>query len=112
MSDDLNENFRVQTATVWIGTGADSAGEVSFAAPRQITVRWEQKSKAILNAEGEEVVSTSRVYVGEDLTTDDFLLLGTNTDADPTDIFGAYKIKMFHKVATPTGKKFVRKAFL
>ena len=112
MSDDLNENFRKQTATVWVASGVDSAGDPAFATPRQITVRWEEKTQVFLGAAGEEDISKARVYVGEDLTTDDYLLLGTSAVADPTTITTAYKIKGWHKVATPTAKKFIRKAFL
>lgn len=112
MSDDLNENFRKQTATVWDASGVDSAGDPSFATPRQITVRWEEKAQSFFNAQGEEDIAKARVYVGEDLTLEDYLFLGTSAEADPTSLVGAYQIKGWHKVATPTAKKFVRKVFL
>jgi len=112
MADDFNIRFAKQTATVWVDNGTDSAGDPTFATPRQISVRWEEKLSVILNSDGEQETSVARVYVSEDLKLGDYLFLGTSAASDPIPTIGAYKIKAYGKVPSLTGKKFIRRAFL
>lgn len=75
-----------QDATYW-GPGSPSGfGTVGWAAPVLIKCRWEDKNELFIGPEGQELRSTSVVYVDRELTERGYLALGDHTaDATPTD---------------------------
>lgn len=112
--DDFQARFRKQTATVWKQNGVDSGGDPEFtaASPFTITVRWEERNDNLIGTDGESFMSQAVVYPGIDLVPGDYLYLGTNTTADPTTVTGAFEVKKFEKIPSPSAKKFIRKATL
>ncbi len=93
----LDRHLR-QDATYWKSTGADSSGDPSFAAPKAVKVRWEDRTAVFTNAAGEAAQAASVVFVKEDMSTKDFLFLGTSTTADPTAVAGSREIQGFSKI--------------
>jgi len=101
-----------QLTTFWSATGVDASGDPSFAAPKAITTRWEEKQAVFTNAAGEEASAGAVIFVKEDMKAGDFLFLGTSTTADPTGIADAREIQGWSKIAQLSGAGFERRAFL
>ncbi len=107
----LTRNLR-QTATLWVFNGVDNAGDPSFATPVQVTVRWEDRTIEFIDPRGEKTVSKSVVYLSQDVTSGDFMVLGTDSTSDPTGVVGAFEVRDFRKTPAIDGTNFERRALL
>ena len=107
----ITKNLK-QTATYWGTPAKNGYGGHTFATPTTIDCRWEERTEVFLDEQGKEQKSTAVVYVGEDLDVDGWLYLGTSTESDPSDVDGAYPIKVFRKVPNIKGTKFEGRAIL
>lgn len=103
---------RTQTATYWATPVADGYGGHTFTAPASITVRWEERTERFVNPQGEPEYSKAVVILGQDVTVGGFLYLGTSTEAHPSDVSGAYRIRAFEKVPNVNGTAYQRTAYL
>lgn len=101
-----------QDITYWPTTGYGGFGSNTFGSPVTIKGRWEEKSELIRDKTGSEVVSTTRVYLNQDIAMDGFLFLGTSVAADPTGLAGAYEIRQLSKIPDLRNLQSVRVAFL
>lgn len=101
-----------QRATFWSATGVDSSGDPSFAAPKVIKTRWEERQTVFTNAAGEEASAGAVIFVKEDMKAGDFLLLGVSAVADPTTVDDAREIQGWSKIPQLAGAMFERSAFL
>ncbi len=99
-------------ATLWTVSGVDNSGDPTFAAPRTIKVRWEEKNASFTNAAGEEGLANAVVYLKEDVSFGDFLFDGVSVVADPTAVVGSREIQGFTKKKQLKGSFFERVAFL
>lgn len=107
----LTQNLR-QTATLWSKSGKDASGDPTFAAPKSIKIRWEDRNAVFTNLAGEEGAARSVIFLAEDVKAGDFLFLGTSAVADPTTVVGAEEVKGFSKIPELVGPGFQRMAFL
>lgn len=98
--------------TFWSVTGVTVDGDPTFAAPKAITTRWEEKQAVFTNAAGEEASAGAVVFVKEDMKAGDFLFLGTSAVADPTTVVAAREIQGWSKIKQLTGSDYERRAFL
>ena len=103
---------RKQLTTFWDATGVSTSGDPSFAAPKAITTRWEEKQAVFTNAAGEEASAGAVIFVKEDMKAGDFLFLGVSTEADPTDVAASREIQGWSKIPQLIGSGFERRAFL
>ncbi len=103
---------RKQLTTFWSATGADASADPTFAAPKAILTRWEERQAVFTNAAGEEASAGAVIFVNEDMKAGDFLLLGTSAVADPTTLAAAREIQGWSKIMQLTGSGFERRAFL
>ncbi len=101
-----------QRATFWESTGVDNSGDPSFATPRTIKVRWEERQTVFTNAAGEEASAGAVIFVKEDMKAGDFLFLGVSATADPTTVTAAREIQGWSKIPQLAGAAFERVAFL
>ena len=101
-----------QLTTFWSVTGADASGDPTFAAPKALTTRREEKQAVFTNAAGEEASAGAVVFVREDMKAGDFLLLGTSSEVDPTALTDSREIQGWSKLPELTGSGFERRAFL
>jgi len=115
----LIEKICVQTAVYWGTPTQDGYGGLTFADPVEILVRWEDTTKIIFAANGEEYACIAEISVKIDLDINGYLYLGELSDIDAADqpypktIEGAYRIRRVDK--TPVIKKtdeFVREVYL
>lgn len=96
----LLRNLR-EAFTLWRYDGVtDSKGRKVYASPVAIRGRWENRIERYLDANGEEVVSRSTVFVDRDAPAGSRLLRGSSAEADPEPIEGTFVVKAF--LATPT----------
>ncbi len=107
----LDRNLK-QTATLWVFDGVDNTGDPSFASPTQVTVRWEDRTIEFIDSRGEKTVSKSVVYLSQDVTSGDFMKLGTDATEDPTGVVGAFEVRDFRKVPAINGTDMERRALL
>ncbi len=107
----LTRNLR-QTATLWVFNGVDNFGDPSFATPTQVVVRWEDRTVEFIDSRGEKTVSKSVVYLSQDVTSGDFMVLGSNATSDPTGVVGAFEVRDFRKTPAMNGVDMERRALL
>lgn len=82
------DKFRKQTAVVWkqdASSGyADEYGKHAFNAGAEITVRWDDEQREVIDGEGATIVSRAIVMVddADGVKPGDYLFLGVLTDLD------------------------------
>lgn len=117
--EDFVKDVCVQTAVYWGNPTPDGYGKMTYDAPVEIACRWDNVSKLITAANGDQIVCSAIILVTQDVDNQGMLYLGTLDDldsaqeADPSTVEGAYEIKRFDK--TPMifeTDEFVRKAYL
>lgn len=102
-----------QLATYWGSPTIDGYGTRSFASPRTVYTRWEDRTDLVIVFEGERIPSKARVFVLEDVEVGGYLALGDQTaTADPTTLAAAQLVKVFDKTPSIDGTEFTRKVML
>src|SRR5690349_19064390 len=86
-----------QTLTWWRVTGVDGYNKPTFAAPVQLSCRWEDRVEKIQNDQGQDYVARSRIFLGSDVSTGDYLFLGTSGASDPRAVALARRVAAFRK---------------
>lgn len=88
-----------QTITYWVPSGTlDRYGKPALNAPTQLTGRWEEGSKVVVNKKGEDVVSKARVFfMDQNIDSDGWLYLGTTSEVNPNTV-GALEVLAVTKV--------------
>jgi len=67
----------VQTAVYWGNPQPDGIGGYTYDDAEEISCRWEDKEKVIINDQGEAIITNAEVLVTEDLDFGGILYLGT-----------------------------------
>ena len=110
-----------QTAVYWESEGDDGYGNISYTSdsPMEIDCRWEDSTRVVVDAYGEEIIARAEIYVLQDLKEGGVLYLGNLDDLDSTEISdprklnSAYEIRRFDKIPMlGSTTKFLRKAYL
>ena len=123
--DKFIRKFCVQTAVYWGSPTPGGYGNVNFADPVDIKVRWDGVEQVITDArtgagKGKEITSTVQVLLFVDVDVEGYLYLGSVDDFDstvitsnPKTIDGAFEIKKFQKAPfVKSTTDFSRLAFL
>lgn len=86
-------------ATFWTVTGDDGFGGLTFGAPVQVSVRWEDIQEDFLNPQGEIQLSKAVVYCprGTAVKVKDYVLQGTSVETDPTTVQDAELVRQVLK---------------
>lgn len=105
-----------QKCVYWEPDGFGPDGQPTFKPPIEIKCRWEDVHEVFADAQGNDIVSNSLVYVGIDLKTQGVMWLGKLVDLDsqtvPFNNEGAYSIRKFEKIPKLNAKEFLRTAVL
>ena len=110
--------YHKQTCVYWGSPTNDGWGGRTYGDPVELSCRWEDKQEKFVNAQGEEHISRSIVYLGQDVVVNGYLYLGTLTDlssaqeGDPEAVTGAYLIQAFGKIPNIKGTDYERTAWL
>jgi len=115
----LITRMRKQDAVYWPKTDPDKFGKPGVGVAVAVKVRWEDKHEKFMNAEGDEQISNSVVYVpevsaGVEMEQGDYLWLGVigSAPADPVADNAAHEIQKFEKLPDLKAKEFLRTAML
>lgn len=131
----------VQTAVYWANPVADGYGGTTYDYPIEISCRWEDSTRKVMDANGDEIVSRAQILLTRDvdeggvlflgdlddlvtallleigdfllLETGDYILRESSEEVNPKLMADAYEIVRFDKI--PMIKKtdeFVRTAYL
>jgi len=76
------QNRLVHDAVYWEPTGADKRGRMIFGAPTQIKCRWQDAMVLFSGSNGEQMLSTAKVFPDRELKLDGYLMRGTLADVD------------------------------
>lgn len=87
-----------QIATYWGEPVSDGYGGETFAAPRSLLVRWEERSVEFSDQSGETHISKAVVFVEEPLDIGGYLYLGESAEAIPGNIKDAHDIRQFSTI--------------
>ena len=101
-------------AVYWPPGTVDAYGRPSMGTAVQLDVRWEDKHEQFLDANGEDQISNSVVYVSADVALGGYLWLGelASKPADPKLDKDAYEIRKFEKLPNFKATEFLRTAML
>lgn len=90
------ESVCVQTAVYWAPAGNNGFGK-TFAAPVEISCRWDDVSEQVIDQQGQETMSKAKLLLTGDVIEGGFMYLGTLDDLDsspqdPREFPSAYPI--------------------
>lgn len=118
MTDFLNRALN-QTLVYWDFSARDGFGGATFVAPVEISGRWEKKQQMFTTSNGNRLVSSSVIFVGQDVNENDWLFLGSLADiassideTNPKNVSEAHQVRAFTKKPTLRADKFQRIVFL
>lgn len=105
-------NYR-QIATYWGTPSQGGFGDVSFAAPKLIKCRWEDRTELFTDMTGVERTSRAIVWTFERLDDGGYLCHGDFVSVeDPTNLNAALEIKRSDEIPDLRGLNYERKAYL
>lgn len=90
-----------EDCTVWIPTGRDGFNQLTFEAPRQILVRFQDHIERQLDDNGTEFISRAIVYATELLPKETFIYRGSSSEVDPKDQIDAYQLRVSQRSQNP-----------
>lgn len=109
----------VQRAVYWGAPEADGFGGYSFSEPKEVSVRWDDKTERVTDSNGNEIVSRAEIMVTEDVDEGGCLYLGEldslseGEKANPQSVEGAFLIKRVDRSPLyRSTNKFVRTVYL
>jgi len=100
--------------THWVAT-PNGFGGYTFALPNTLDGRWEEKNILFKSDEGREEISEAIAYLSGDVLTEDYLMLGDTSEADPLNLTGnkrAFRVQRFDKTPDLRVLSYERKAYL
>lgn len=106
-----------QYCVYWEPFSVDGYGTIIWDDPVELSCRWESANELFVDSSGEELRSTAKVYLEDDVVVGGYLYLGelnsafTSSD-DPALTKTSYRIKRFDKIPDLSGTEFLRRAWL
>lgn len=88
-----------QDITYWAPANApvtNDFGHADMSPPILIKGRWEAKAQQIRRPDGEEVVSTTQVFVDRDVSISGYVALGDHTAGNPPPTEAAQEIQAYN----------------
>jgi|APSaa5957512535_1039671.scaffolds.fasta_scaffold05366_9 hypothetical protein len=118
MTNYINRHHN-QSLVLWSESGRTAGGKSTFATPADISGRWEDRAVNFTDNTGKESVSSSVVFLDQDVKAGDWLYLGTVAsiasaidETNPNKVTGAHEVSGFNKIPDIKGTKFIRMALL
>ena len=104
-----------QKAIWWASDDHDEFGKPSYATPVEIDCRWEDEREEFINANGDQIISNSKLIVDRDMNEKDRLKLGeldSTVDNDPYVETGTWEVLRFAAHPDTKGVKYTREVWL
>lgn len=105
----LSQRNRNQISTRWTPDTLDIYGNATWISS-SLKVRWEDKKEKTVDIEGNDIISNSIVYLGEDILIGDYLYLGSSASVSPPE--GSFRVRNFSKTPNLASTDYIRKAIL
>ena len=92
-----------QTAVYWAPLTPDGLGGWTYDEPVDVDCRWEGESELEITADGQQLMTKAKVFVGQDVEENGWLWLGAVDDldssgVDPLTVAGAGRIIKFQAI--------------
>jgi hypothetical protein len=101
-----------QTCVYWAPKAANRYGEPQYAAPVEVSCRWDDIQEVFVDATGNERVSRAKVMVDRDVALNGVLWLGLiaalTDEANPMKNTGFLKVMVFQKIPNRRATEFLR----
>lgn len=104
------DNYLTDTVTYWAQGGLDNFGRPGSWTRSTLEGRWEESQSIVKDANGEQVISSSKVWLKQDVSEGDYLFQGADASASPPS--GARRVITFRKTPTIGNDGYERIAFL
>lgn len=105
-------NYR-QIATYWGSPSQGGFGDVTFAAPKVVKCKWEDRTEIFTDPGGTQRTSRAIVWTYDRLDDGGYLIQGNHTSVtDPTSLQDAMEIKRSDEIPDLRGLNYERKAYL
>lgn len=108
-----------QDIVYWANPTPDKFGGFTYTAPVDIKGRWEDRQVLFKDNEGNELMSKSIIFLGQDVDFGGYLYLGTLAsiasaidETHPKNVDGSEKIRGFTKIPNLRATDFERRAFI
>lgn len=112
----LITSMRRQIAVLWKQGDLDNQGQPSYAAPVEISCRWEDVQEGFLDSGMQKQMSRAVVYVDRDVSPEDVLMLGALDSGvvvdEPFENAGAYAVRAFNKLPNLKNTEYLLTAYL
>ena len=105
----ITKNLR-DTLTLWSESSTDIYGNATWNSPVQKKCRWEDRQIEFRDNNGNTLISSAVVYVGEDFNVGDYVYLGVSSDSSPPS--SAHQIKNVQRAPSVRGNVTWRKLIL
>lgn len=106
------DSLRTRECTYWAPGAPDGYGSRSWAAPRTVLCRWQDRSDREIDDTGVEFVSRAVVYPDSELELHGMLFRGETSETDPMSLDSAWTIRSVRQSSSPSGSLTVHKVLL
>lgn len=89
------------TITYWAPSTPDGYGGKTFAAPTQLSARFQKSNEELLDDAGQSFVSIATVYTTQDVEFGGFISNGTSAETNPLNLDTAYRIRRTRVSSNP-----------
>lgn len=104
------DKYLTDTITLWTQGGLDNFGMPGSWTSSEIEGRWEEKQSLVKDANGEQVVSSAKVFLKQDVSEGDYLFHGSDASSAPPNT--SSKVIAFAKTPSIGNDSYERIAFL
>ena len=114
--------MRKQKAVYWARTSPNEFGQLGYAAPVEISCRWDDATEEFIDSKGTKQQSRAVVYVDRDMQEGDKLKLARLTDLQtsndsnaslaPENFTEVWEVRRFDKNPNLKATEFLRTAYL
>lgn len=107
-----------QTAVYWGGPSYGGYSKKTFAAPVEVSIRWEDKQELFTDSQGKEKLSQAVIYLNQDVVVGAFIYLGdlselgSSEEGDPYLVASAKEIMAFNKLPNVGATQYLRKVWI
>jgi hypothetical protein len=107
--------FMKQKAIWWSHISIDEFGKPVYTTPVEVDCRWDDMNEQFINANNDQEISKSILIVDRDMRLKDKLKLGeldSNISTDPDNEEDVWEVRLFNKIPSVKGTKFLREVYL
>ncbi len=101
------DDYRFQKAILWTFAGYDGHGDVKVNAAVEIDVRWEERRRETLDADGNRITTDATVVVGQEIAVSSVMWLGALVDVTDPPV-NLKQVVVYNSIPDDKGREFRR----